>query len=77
MGNKRGRSLSPSTPGSKKRRASPIGWLARRKSFEVHTTDIKANEVYVQLKDDWYSPKTPTKDESEKVSIKVDKSQSR
>ncbi|KAM3179335.1 hypothetical protein ACTXT7_000813 [Hymenolepis weldensis] len=67
VGNKRGRSLSPVSQGSTKRRASPMNWLIRRKSFETKPTEPPFKDLYTPVKDNWTEPKTPTKDESVKL----------
>nr|CDS34395.1 RhoGAP [Hymenolepis microstoma] len=63
-GSKRGRSLSPVSQDSKKRRASPMNWLMRRKSFEVKPVEPTFKDLYTPMEDSWAEPKTPTKDES-------------
>ncbi|VUZ57193.1 unnamed protein product [Hymenolepis diminuta] len=67
IGNKRGRSLSPVSQGSKKRRASPMNWLIRRKSFETKPSESSFKDLYTPVKDNWTEPKTPSKDESVKL----------
>ncbi|VDO10303.1 unnamed protein product [Rodentolepis nana] len=63
-GSKRGRSLSPVSQESKKRRASPMNWLMRRKSFEIKPAESTSKDLYTPMEDNWTESKTPTKDAS-------------